>query len=271
MKPLTLTLRQRPDQRLDLSPLVPHLISGKGAAEIERIELQTTRWRICVGDVFRVRAGDPERIRIEGSCDRLDRIGHAMAGGEIFVDGDVGIQVGRLMARGSLIVTGNTGPWAASGMKGGLLEVRGATGAFLAAPLAGEIAGMRGGLVIVRGRAGERAGDRMRRGTIVIEGEAGAYAGSRMIAGSLIVGKKAGPLPGYLMKRGSIVLGAGCDAISPTFVDCGHHELLVMRLLAGILRPHSKKAAALLRRPLQRLAGDMAVLGKGEIFIGSPN
>ena len=27
----------------------------------------------------------------------------------------------------------------------------------------------------------------------------------------------------------------------------------------------------LLRRPLQRLAGDMAVLGKGEIFIGSPN
>ena len=53
-------------------------------------------------------------------------------------------------------------------MKGGLLEIRGATGAFLAAPLAGEMAGMRGGLVIVRGRAGERAGDRMRRGTIVI-------------------------------------------------------------------------------------------------------
>ena len=66
------------------------------------------------------------------------------------------------------------------------LEIRGTTGAFLAAPLAGEMAGMRGGLVIVRGHAGERAGDRMRRGTIVIEGEAGAYAGSRMIAGSLL-------------------------------------------------------------------------------------
>jgi hypothetical protein len=44
-----------------------------------------------------------------------------------------------------------------------------------------------------------------------------------------------------------------------------------MRLWAGFVRPYSKKAATLLRRPLQRLAGDMAVLGKGEIFIGSPN
>ena len=270
MKPLTLTLRQRPDQRLDLSPLVPHLIAGRSAAEIERIELQTTRWRVSVGDVFRLRMGEPWRIRIDGSCDRLDRIGHAMTGGEVFFDGDVGTQAGRLMTGGSLIITGDTGPWAASGMKGGLLEIRGSTGAFLAAPLAGEMAGMRGGLAIVRGDAGERAGDRMRRGTIVIEGEAGAYAGSRMIAGSLLVAKKAGPLPGYLMKRGSIVLGAGCEALSPTFVDCGYHELLAMRLWAGILHPDSKKAAALLRRPLQRLAGDMAVLGKGEIFIGNP-
>jgi formylmethanofuran dehydrogenase subunit C len=271
MKPLTLTLRQRPDQRLDLSPLLPHLISGKSAAEIERIELQTTCLPVSVGDVFRLRMGDPERIRIEGSCDRFDRVGHAMTGGEVFVDGDVGTQAGRLMAGGSLTVTGNSGPWAASSMRGGLFEIRGATGAFLAAPLAGEMAGMRGGLVIVRGHAGERAGDRMRRGTIVIEGEAGAYAGSRMIAGSLLVGKKAGPLPGYLMKRGTIVIGAGCEAISPTFVDCGYHELLAMRLWAGFVHPHSKKAATLLRQPLQRLAGDMAVLGKGEIFIRSPN
>ena len=155
MSALTLELRTEPNQRLDLSPLVPHLIAGRSAAEIERIELQTTRWRVSVGDVFRLRMGEPERIRVDGSCDRLDRIGHAMTGGEIFVDGDVGTQVGRLMAAGSLMIAGNTGPWAASAMKGGHLEIRGATGAFLAAPLAGEMAGMRGGLVIVRGGAGE--------------------------------------------------------------------------------------------------------------------
>ena len=92
-----------------------------------------------------------------------------------------------------------------------------------------------------------------------------------IISGSLLFAMKAGPLCGYLMKRGTIILGAGCEAISPTFVDCGSHELLAMRLWAGFVRPYSKKAATLLRRPLQRLAGDMAVLGKGEIFIGSPN
>jgi len=73
------------------------------------------------------------------------------------------------------------------------------------------------------------------------------------------------------MKRGSIVLGAGCVAMSPTFVDCGHHELLAMRLWAGLVYCYSKRAASLLQRPLQRLAGDVADLGKGEIFIGSRN
>src|SRR5260370_28534345 len=45
VRPLVLALRQRPDQRLDLSPLVPHLLAGKAAAPIQRIELQTTKHR----------------------------------------------------------------------------------------------------------------------------------------------------------------------------------------------------------------------------------
>ncbi len=254
-----------------MSPLVPHLLAGMTTAQIERIGLQTTRVRVDVGEIFRVRGGDAEHIRIEGATDRFDHVGQAMTSGELVVDGDVGVQAGRLMAGGRLTLRGNVGPWAASGMKGGVIEILGAANDRLGGPLAGEMAGMRGGVVIVRGRTGERVGDRMRRGTIIVEGEAGAYAGSRMIAGTLIVGRKAGPLPGFLMKRGTIVLGAGCNAISPTFVDCGQHDLLGMRLLAGFIEPYSKRAASLLRRPLQRLAGDMAVLGKGEIFIGNRN
>jgi formylmethanofuran dehydrogenase subunit C len=271
VRPLTLTLRNSPDQRLDLSPLVPHLISGKSAAQIERVEMQTTRHRVRVGDVFRLRMGDAGQIRIEGASGRFDRVGEAMTGGEVVVDGDVGIRAGRLMTGGRMILRGNTGPWAASGMKGGVIEILGATDGYLGGPLAGETAGMRGGIVVVRGRAGERAGDCMRRGTIIIEGEAGAYAGSRMIAGTLTVGKKAGPLPGYLMKRGTIVLGEGCSEMSPTFVDCGNHELLAMRLWSGLVYPHSRHAASLLRRPLRRLIGDMSVLGKGEILVCSRN
>ena len=59
--------------------------------------------------------------------------------------------------------------------------------------------------------------------------------------------------------------------MSPTFIDCGAHQLLAMKVWARLVQPYSRRAAALLQRPLRRLAGDMAVLGKGEIFIGSAN
>ena len=267
MKPLVFALDRRPDQRLDLSQLVPDLLGGKRAAEIRNIELQTTRSRVTVGDAFRLTMGDPRFIRIEGACDRLDRIGQGMTGGEIVVEGDVGTQAGRLMRGGRLTINGGAGPFAASAISGGLIEILGAAGDRLGGPLAGEMAGMRGGVVIVRGNAGERAGDRMRRGTIIVEGRAGAYAGSRMIAGTLIVHRKAGSFPGYLMRRGTIVLGEGSDELAPTFVDCGVHDLVAMRLMAAYIARHSPRLARVFRNPLRRLAGDMAVLGKGETFL----
>ena len=266
MNPVVLTLRGRPDQRLDLAPLVPHRLAGMTAAEIERIELQTTRRRVLLGDVFHLRMGDAAQIRIEASCDNLDRIGHQMTGGEIVVDGDAGAWVGRLMTAGRLTIRGSAGPWAASGMSGGTFEIFGSVGDRLGGPGPGEVAGMRGGVVLVRGLAGERAGDRIRRGTIVVEGDAGAYAGSRMIAGTLVVVGRAGRLPGYLMRRGTIVLGKEAAELSPTFIDCGVHDLIAARLIAGFIGGYSARAERLFRRPLRRFAGDMATLGRGEIF-----
>jgi len=266
VKPLVLTLKERPPERLDLSPLLPHLLAGKTAAEIARIGVQTTRRPLMVGDVFRLRMGDAGRIHIEDGCDRLDWIGHGMTEGKIVVDGDAGSQAGRLMTGGRLTITGSAGPWAASGMRGGEIEIRGSVGDRLGGPLPGEMAGMRGGVVIVRGDAGERTGDRLRRGTIVVEGRAGAWAGSRMIAGTVIVGGSAGPLPGYLMRRGTIVV-AGSTDLSPTFIDCGMQDLIALRLLAMFVARYSARAARVLQHSLRRFAGDMAVLGRGEIFL----
>jgi len=263
---LVFTLRQAPAQRLDLSPLLPNLLAGKSESDIAAIELQTTRERACVGDVFRVRTGDPAQIRFEGGSERFDCLGRGMSAGEIRVEGDVGVQPGRLMSGGRLTIAGNAGPWAGSDMKGGSIEIAGNAGDRLGGPLAGETAGMRGGVVVVRGDAGARAGDRMRRGMIVIEGTAGSHAGSRMIAGTLILRGRAGPLPGYLMARGTIVMAGGCNTISPTFADCGVHEFVSNSLMAGFVKPYSPTAAALLQRPWRRLLGDMAAIGKGEIF-----
>jgi formylmethanofuran dehydrogenase subunit C len=264
---LVLTLRTRPEQRLDLSVLVPNRLAGMSGEEIGRIALQTTRRAVTVADAFRLRMGSHGRIRIENGCDRLDGVGAGMTSGEIHVEGDVGQQAGRAMTGGRLTIGGSAGPLAASGMRGGVLEINGAAGDRLGGPLPGEIAGMRGGVVVVRGAAGERAGDRMRRGTIIVEGSAGAYAGSRMIAGTLVIRQKAGGAPGYLMKRGTIVLGAGCETLSPTFVDCGVHDLVSSRLLRAFVNTHSRQAAAVLKAPLRRFAGDTGVLGLGEILL----
>jgi formylmethanofuran dehydrogenase subunit C len=267
--PLVLTLRGRPDQRLDMSPLTPDRLARMSAAEIGKIALQTTRTPVTVADAFRLRMGDVSHIRIEDACDRLDQVGQAMTDGEIVVEGDVGAQAGRLMRGGKLIVRGNAGPWAGSGMTGGEIEIARSAGDHLGGSFAGETVGMRGGVIVVRGGAGDRVGDRMRRGTIIVEGTCGAYPGSRMIAGTVIVLRRAGPLPGYLMKRGTIVLGADCEAMSPTFIDCGAHTLVAMSLMANFVGAHSRRAAACLGDPLRRYAGDMAVLGKGEIFVGT--
>lgn len=266
MTSLFLALRSEPDQRLDLSPLVPHLLVGKSEQEIAAIELQTTREKVCVGDIFAIRFDGAQAIRFEGGSPRLDNVGQDLKIGEIIVEGSCGTGAGRNMSGGALEVTGDCGPFAGSGMSGGRLEIKGDAGDFLAAPLDGEMEGMTGGLLVVRGSAGARAGDRLRRGTIVIEGKAGDHPGSRMIAGTLVILGETGILPGTLMRRGTILLGARAP-LAPTFVSCGRHGLGFTGLFSGLLRPDSEGAAAAFARPLERFAGDMAALGKGEILL----
>lgn len=267
MTALVLSLRAQPSQRLDLSALTPDRLAGMAEGDVAALELQTTRERVCVGDVFDVRMGDPAQLVLEGGSARFDRVGAGMTHGVIRVDGEVGTQAGRLMRGGRLEIRGDAGPWAGSGMKDGAIEIGGGAGERLGGPLAGEVAGMRGGVIVVRGDAGARAGDRMRRGTIIIEGTTGAQPGSRMIAGTLLLRRRAGALPGYLMARGSIVAAEGCGEMSPSFADCGVHDLVATRLMADFIKPYSADLAAMLRRPWRRFLGDMAVIGKGEIFV----
>lgn len=267
MKPLVLTLRQEPQQRLDLSPLVPDRLAGRTAKEIEALDIGTTRTPVKVGDIFKVRLGEANSIRFEGGSERFDQVGAKMlAGGEIHVEGDVGAQAGRRLSGGRLTIAGSAGPYAASGLLDGHIEIEGDAGDFLGGPLAGEIAGMAGGRVIVRGDAGARTGDRLRRGTIVVEGDAGPDLGSRLIAGSIIVLGATDGRPGYLMKRGTIVLGQETP-LGPTFVDCGAFHFGFARVYAKSLAPESRGAARLLDQKLRRYAGDTAIFGKGEILI----
>lgn len=263
---LVLTLKAQPPQRLDLSPLVPHLLEGKSAKDIAEIDLATTKEPAKVGDIFRLRAGSAEEIRFEGGSERFDNLGQGATRGRILLAGDAGSNVGRKLAGGEVIVSGHVGPYAGSGIASGRLEIKGDAGDFLAAPREGELHGMTGGLLIVRGTVGERAGDRLRRGTIIIEGDAGDWLASRLVAGTLIVLGAIGRNPGYLMKRGTLALANPPD-LPPNFVDCGGYFASFSTVLARVVQTESAGAARFLRGPLQRFAGDAAVLGKGEIFV----
>jgi formylmethanofuran dehydrogenase subunit C len=264
---LTFTLRAKPDQRLDLSPLTPDRLKGLSLKEIAGLELQTTKWRVTAGDMFQIQEGDAADIRFEGGSKRFDRIGLEMTGGTITVGGDAGAQAGRRMAGGVLKIRGNTGPWTGSGMMAGLIKISGDAGDWLGGPLAGELAGLRGGLIQVKGGAGREAGHRLRRGTIFIAGNAGPYAGRAMIAGTLLIAGRAGALPGYLMRRGTIVLSQMPEELSPTFNYCGRFELVFGRLLMAEMKAAGFKGSAALARPLRRFAGDLAAAGKGEILL----
>jgi formylmethanofuran dehydrogenase subunit C len=266
VSPLTFTLKKGLADRIDASALTPHRLAGLSPDEVKALYLPAGNARVAVGEVFAVRGRDARHLRFAGDTAWLDLLGHEMTEGSITVEGDAGVQAGRRMTGGTLSIGGHAGPWAGSQMAGGRIDIAGGAGDRLGGPLPGEMHGMAGGIITVASRTGDRAGERMRRGLIVVRHDAGDHAGYRMIAGTLLVLGKAGMLPGTLMGRGTIVIGKGAEAFSPTFVDCGVQELAFLGLLAKSLAADGIATGTLFRKPLRRLAGDLAALGKGEIF-----
>lgn len=266
MSALRLILKAPPEQRLDLAELRPERLAGLNEAEIARLPLATTRTATCCGDVFTLRKGDPAEIVIEGGSVRFDNVGASMSAGTLRVTGEVGYQAGRGMAGGRLVIDGDAGPAAGSAMRGGTLLIAGSAGERLAGPGPGERTGMTGGIVIVRGDAGPDAAMRLRRGTVVVEGNAGAGAARAMIAGTLAVCGRAAGIPGLMMRRGTLLLGHRPDPWVG-FVPAEMASTVFLKLLADFLRLHSPRAAALASGAAVRLAGDLAVDGRGELLL----
>ncbi len=266
MSGLTLTLKSPPVQRLNLSQITPEKLKGMGEREIASLPVGVARAPVHLGDLFRLRMGDLDDIRISGATERLDHIGWGMSAGAIIVEGAAGAYAGCYMSGGKLTIKGNSGPWTGAGQSGGQIEVTGDAGDSTGGAVPGAAAGMRGGVLIIRGRTGARTGDRMRRGLLIVEGKAGRYLGGRMIAGTIIAMQGAGDYPGYLMNRGTIILNGATGEFAPGFADCGRQELNLLRLMAKQLSPVSQRIAQLLGAPIRRYAGDMAALGKGEIL-----
>jgi formylmethanofuran dehydrogenase subunit C len=269
MSALSLTLREIPPQRIDLSPLTPEQLSRLSREDIGRIPLQCGNNCYSLDELFHIDGTDPGTLVIRNSSARLDAIGARMRAGCIHVEGDVGHYLGQGMHGGSLHVEGRAGHWAASGLAGGTVTVDGDCGNFAGAALPGDRRGMRGGTLLIRGNAGDRLGDHMRRGHILVRGDTGSYCGSRMIAGTVALLGSPGARAGYAMRRGTLLCGTLPEAaLPPTFGDCGEHQLGFMPLLQTFLQRLDSEFARFgsggIR--LRRFVGDLAVGGNGELL-----
>lgn len=265
MSALTFQLKHAPEQRLDLSPLVPARLAGLGRKEIEALAVNTTREKLTVGDAFKVKGKDTGNIRFEDTDDRCDNIGAALAGGNILVDGDAGMLLGAKMKNGKIGVSGSAGVLLGASMLGGEITVKRHVGDSAGGVAFGETMGMKGGFISIGGDAGAMLGERLRRGLVVVGGKAGDYAGARMIAGTLLLRQGAGRYAGYGNRRGSLIFLEKPRNILPTYSDSGVMEFDYLRLLEKWLREQGLRIRFGARA--RRLMGDMAVLGKGEMLI----
>jgi formylmethanofuran dehydrogenase subunit C len=269
MSALVLTLRSRPAQRVDLSPLTDKPLAGRSPGDIATLALPSGNRTVQLGDLFEVAGTPGAEIEIRNSCDQLDRIGAGLTDGRVVVQGNAGAYLGVRLAGGTIVVNGSTGGWTASGMTDGLIQVTGNAGDFLGGAIPGDHQGMKGGTVVVGGNAGARTGDRMRRGTLLIEGNTGDYVASRMVAGTIAVWGTTGQFPGLAMRRGTLLLRRPPAELLPTFNDCGQYPLNFLTLLARAWRGLPGKFATLPDGgfPVRRYMGDLANGGRGEMLV----
>jgi len=267
-----LVLKAAPALRVDLRGVTPAALADLPAGEVERLPVRHGNARVPLAEFFGVLpGGQDDGLDFEGDLSRFDRVGFALAGGRIRVEGSVGHHAGEGMSGGELRVDGDAGLLAACEMSGGSFTVRGDVGDFAAGALPGSMDGMRGGSFVVLGSAGARFADRMRRGSAIVHGDAGDFLASRMVAGTVAVGGRAGAHVGFGMRRGSIVLAAGPSAaqVPATFVPAHASAHVFWQLLARDLARQGGPFAALAQRRIQRHLGDLAADGKGEIVIAS--
>jgi formylmethanofuran dehydrogenase subunit C len=272
MKRITLRASTPPALRIDARTLLPAALAPLSEGEIARLPLWHGTERIALADLFDVQLhATPEAepcIAFEGDMRRFDRVGCAMDGGSIVVNGDVGDLAGAQMTGGTLAVSGSSGAFAACEMAGGRIEIGGHTGDFAAGALPGSMDGMRGGTLVVRGHTGERFGDRMRRGTALVFGDAGAFAASRMVAGTIGIAGSVGEHLAYGMRRGTLIL-PGVRQLQQTnrFVENHAETSVFWRLIARSLAREGGAFGELAQQTPRRLAGDISVDGRGELLI----
>lgn len=247
----------------------PDSFSGKSIGEVKGLEVLVGNKRKRLEEVFEVSLGSEgeDEIVIEGNVGNVKHIGAKMSFGKVTIRGNVGMHLGREMKGGEMVVHGDAGDWAGAEMRGGMIRIRGNAGNLLGAAYRGSKFGMNRGMIVVEGSVEHEAGKLMKRGIIAVIGDMASFAGAHMKGGSIVCFGKVGARAGAEMDRGTIIAFNGLELL-PTFKYDSTYNPTFLRLLLKELKKYDLPIKhEHITGVYNRYSGDLAALGKGEIFI----
>src|SRR5688500_1867081 len=265
---VTLSLRAAVDDDVELYGVTADRMAAFSEHEIASLPARIGGRLARLGDVFDVRGERTDRVRVEGSLQRVNGLAEGMAGGEMLVDGGVGRRVAAGMSAGWVDVRGDAGDEAGLAMAGGGLRITGNAGHRASAAAPGASKGMTGGEIVINGSAGDEVAARARRGLVVVAGDAGAHAARAIIAGTLVVVGRTGVHAGRGSKRGSIVAIGGIDVPATYQYACTYQPPHLRLTFTYLYRRYGLSVADhVIDGQFRRYCGDAGEIGKGEILV----
>lgn len=223
MKELILKLKEAPKTGLEAETVLPEIFAGKSLSEVSNLPVFLGNRKRKASDFFDI-AGEitkntlDQRIVLEGNLSRVKRIGENMNGGEILINGSIGIHLGEFMQSGKITIMGNANSWIGTSMAGGEILIEGNAQDYIGCAKRGENKGMKGGRIIINGNTGTEIGSYISGGEIMIKGMAESFVGSYARGGKITVGKISKNRIGYLMKTGEIFV-LDSDFIVPFYFN----------------------------------------------------
>ncbi|MFW9970740.1 MAG: formylmethanofuran dehydrogenase subunit C [Candidatus Odinarchaeota archaeon] len=241
MSEIKLKLKKVPDFPLEAETISPDKFAGKTLAEIKKLIVYHGNEEKTIGDFFEVSGNGGQtndiKIIVDGDLSNVKRIGERMTGGEIVINGDVGMHVGNNMSGGKILVNGNADDWAGAMLKGGELEITGDAGHYVGAAYRGFWKGMEDGIIKVKGKIGNEAlswvsGSKpSKRFPTLICGGAGSFLGVHSHGGTIIVEGDCDRCIGADQVRGIIVVKGKISRILPSYKKLG--EVKEIELMNG--------------------------------------
>ncbi len=241
MVDIKLKLKKAPEFPLEADVITPDQFAGKSAAQIKKLIVYHGNEEKTLGEFFDVTGNGSEvndiKIIIDGDLSNVKRIGEKMTGGEIIVNGNVGMHVGSKMSGGKILVNGNADDWAGAMLNGGELEITGNAGNYVGAAYRGYWKGMQNGVIKVKGKIGNEAlswvtgskpGNRF---PTLLCGSAGSFLGVHSHGGTIIVEGDCDRCIGADQVRGTIVVKGKINRILPSFKKIG--EVKEIELMNG--------------------------------------